>query len=103
MHPLEPQPRERRYSVRQQARLNAGTHAKLEELAAVLHRKRADILRYVMDWGVAHTQGWSIDPSIPDRPRLVRMLLDPYLLQKVQDAAGAHGASITAWLRHAMR
>jgi hypothetical protein len=52
--PPEPQ---RRYSVRRQARLDAETHAKLEELAHTFHRKRAAILRFVMQWGLTQTQG----------------------------------------------
>jgi predicted transcriptional regulator len=101
--PSEPQPRQRRYSVRRQARLDAETHGKMEALAKTFHRKRAAILRYVMQWGLAHTIGWTIDSSIPDRPHLVHMLVDPELLQQVQDAADAHGASVAAWLRQAMR
>jgi hypothetical protein len=31
------------------------------------------------------------------------MLVDPELLQQVQDAADAHGVTVAAWLRHAMR
>jgi predicted transcriptional regulator len=46
--PSGPHPRQRRYSVRQQARLDAETHAKLEALATALHRKRAQVLRHVM-------------------------------------------------------
>jgi hypothetical protein len=30
------------------------------------------------------------------------MLVEPELLQQVQDAAGAHGVSVAAWMRHAM-
>jgi predicted transcriptional regulator len=104
MHPpAETRPRHRRYSVSRQARLDAETHAKLEELANTFHRKRAAILRHVMQWGLAHTTGWMVDPSIPDRPRLVHMLMDPELYQQVQDAADAHGASVATWLRYAMR
>jgi hypothetical protein len=104
MHPPpETRPRHRRYSVRRQARLDAETHAKLEELAHTFHRKRAQILRYVMQWALAHTQGWTVDPSIPDRPHLVHMLVDPELLQQVQAAAAAHGAGVAAWLRQAIR
>jgi hypothetical protein len=44
-------PRHVRYSVRHQARLDAETHAKLEELADAFRRKRAAILRFVMQWG----------------------------------------------------
>jgi hypothetical protein len=101
--PLGSKPRERRYSVRRQARLDAEKQAKLEELASGFHRKRAVILRYVMHWGLAHTHGWTVDPSIPDRPHLVHMLVEPELLQQVQDAADAHGASVAAWERQAMR
>jgi predicted DNA-binding protein len=101
--PLEPQPRQRHYSVRRQARLDAETSAQLEVLAKTFHRKRAGILRYVMQWALAHTQGWTIDPSIPNRPHLVHMLVDPELLQQVQEAAAAHGADVAAWERHAMR
>jgi predicted DNA-binding protein len=104
MHPPpEPRPRHRRYSVRRQARLDAETHAKLEELAHTFHRKRAQILRYVMQWALTHTQGWTVDPSTPDRPHLVHMLVDPELLRQVQAAAAAHGADVAAWERHAMR
>jgi hypothetical protein len=103
MHPPEPQPRQPRYSVRQQARLDRETHAKLEELVTSLHRKRAEILRYVMQWGLAHTQGWTVDPSIPDRPHLVHMLVEPDLFHQVQEAAESHGVTVAAWLRQAMR
>ena len=104
MHPPpEPQPRPRRSSVRRQARLDAETQAKLAELARTFHRKRAAVLRLVMGWGLAHTREWTLDPSIPDRPRLVHVQVDPELLRQVQAAAAAHGADVAAWERHAMR
>jgi hypothetical protein len=101
--PPEPHPRQLRYSVRRQARLDAETFAKLEALAHTCRRKRAQILRHVMPWGLAYTTGSTVAPSIPDCPRLVHLLLDPELLQRVQDAAAAHGVSVAAWLRQAMR
>jgi predicted transcriptional regulator len=101
--PLDSRTRQRRYSTCRQARLDAETHAKLEALANSFYRKRAQILRHVMQWGIAHTNGWTIDSSIPDRPHLVQMLVEPDLLQQVHAAADAHGASVAAWLRHAMR
>jgi predicted transcriptional regulator len=104
MHPPpKPRPRQRRYSVRRQARLDAETHAKLEALTRIFHRKRSAILRHVMQWGLGHTTGWTVDLSIPNRPHLVHRLVEPHLLQQVQAAAEAHGASVAAWLRHAMR
>jgi hypothetical protein len=99
--PPEPRPRQRRYRVWQRARLDRGTHATLEALAHTCHRKRAQILRHVMPWGLAYTTGSTVAPSIPDRLRLVHMRLDPERLQPVQDAAAAHAVSGAAWVRHA--
>jgi predicted DNA-binding protein len=101
--PRDPQPRHVRYSVRYQARLDAETHAKLEELAATFHRKRSAILRHVMPWGLTQTRGWTVDRAVPGTVRTVGMLLEPELLQQVQEAAATHGATIAAWLRQAMR
>jgi len=101
--PPDPLPRQRRYSVRQQARLDAETHAKRAELSSGFHRKRAAILRYVMDWGLGHTEGWAVDLSIPDRPHLVHLLVELDLLQQVQAAADAHHVTVASWLRQAMR
>jgi predicted DNA-binding protein len=97
------QPRHVRYSVRHQARLDAETHAKLEELARTSRRKRAAILRYVMQWGLRHSKGWTIDRSTVSAVLPVPVLLEPELLQQVQNAAAAHGVSMAAWLREAMR
>jgi len=99
----EPQLRHVRYSARLQARLDAERQAKLEELTKIFHRKRAPILRYVMQWGIGHSGRWTIDPSTPTAPCLVPLLVEPALLQQVQDAAAAHGVSAAAWLRQAMR
>jgi predicted transcriptional regulator len=101
--PLGPKPRERRYGVRQQARLDGETHAKLEALATALHWKRTAILRFVMGWGLTHGKAWTVDPSIPDHPHLVHMLVEPDLLQQVQEAAERHSVPVAAWLRHAIR
>jgi predicted transcriptional regulator len=101
--PRDPQPRHVRDRVRYQARLDAETHAKLEELAAAFHRKRSAILRHTMPWGLTQTRGWTVDRAVPGTVRTVGMLLDPELLQQVQEAAAVHGATIAAWLRQAMR
>jgi predicted transcriptional regulator len=101
--PRESQPRTRRYSVRYHDRLYAETWAKLQELAAAFHRKRSAILRHVMQWGLTQTRGWTIDMTVPGTVRTVGMLLEPELLQRVQEAAAVHGATVAAWLRQAMR
>jgi hypothetical protein len=92
--PQEPQPRRRRYSARYLARLDSETHAKLEELTKTFHRKRGTILRYVMQWGLTHAKGWTIDPSIPASMHLTPVLLGPVLMQQVQAAAETHGAAV---------
>jgi hypothetical protein len=101
--PRAPHQRHVRYSVRHHARLDAETHAKLEELAAAIHRKRSAILRYVMQWGLVHGRAWTIDPSIPASVHLVHVLVEPAVMLQVEDAAAARGASVAAWLRYAMR
>jgi predicted transcriptional regulator len=101
--PSDPQPRQHRYRARHQARLDADTYAKLEELAAAFHRKRSAILRFVMQWGLVHSEGWTIDKSPVVAVPPVPVLLEPELLQQVQHAAAAHGANMAAWLREAVR
>jgi predicted transcriptional regulator len=101
--PRDPQPRHVRDRVRYQARLDAETHTKLEELAAAFHRTRSAILRHAMPWGLTQTRGWTVDRAVPGTVRTVGMLLEPELLQQVQEAAAVHGATIAAWLRQAMR
>jgi hypothetical protein len=75
-HPAK-QPRD---SLRRQSRLDKDTSAKLEELAKMFHRTRAAVLRYVMQWGLAHTQGWIVDRSIPATAHPVTMLVEAALL-----------------------
>ena len=101
--PPEPRPRQRRYSVRQQARLDAEMYAKLAELAHTFHRKRAQILRHVMQWGLPRAHGWVVDRSIPATAHPVTLLVDPELCQQMEAAATAHGVTTAAWLRQAMR
>jgi predicted transcriptional regulator len=101
--PQAPQPRHVRYRVRHQARLDAETHAKLEELAAAFHRKRSATLRHTMQWGLTQTRGWTVDRAVPGTVRTVGMLLEPELLQQVQEGAAVHGATVAVWLRQAIR
>jgi hypothetical protein len=92
----EHQPRQRRYSARHEARLDEETHAKLEALGQTFHRKRVPILRFVMQWGLTQTKGWTVNASIPASAHLVPLLMTPELVQQVQDAADTHGVSVAA-------
>ena len=98
-----PQSRQRRYTARHHARLDVATHGKLEDLACTLDRKHSAILRAVMQWGLRHSEGWTIDQSPVVAVPPVPVLLEPDLLQQVQEAAAARGVSMAAWLREAMR
>jgi predicted DNA-binding protein len=101
--PQASQPRPRQYTARYQARLDAATLSKLEDLAKTFHRKRAPILRYVMWWGLGQSKGWMIDASHPAAVRTVSLLLEPDLLRQVQETAAARGVSVAAWVREAVR
>jgi predicted transcriptional regulator len=101
--PHAPYPRHVRYGVRYQARLDAETFEKLAELARAFHRKRGPILRHVMQWGLRHAKGWTIEPSVPASAHLVHVLVEPAVMQEVQAAADHQQVSVATWLRHAMR
>jgi predicted DNA-binding protein len=92
-----------RYSARYEARLDVETHAKLKALAATFHRKRSAILRCLMQWGLTQTRSWTIDTAAPVTVHPLSLLLEPHLLQHVQEAASARGATVAAWVRQVMR
>jgi hypothetical protein len=94
--PGEAGPHQRRYRVRQQARLDRETPATLEALPNAFHLKHAPRLRGLMPWGLAHAQERTVDLSISDAPHLVHMLMDPKVIQQVQETANARGASVAA-------
>jgi hypothetical protein len=77
--------------------------ARLEEFACSFHRKRSAIVRYVMQWGLTQTEGWTVDRSAVVAVPPVAVLLERESLRHVQDAAAAHGTRIAAWLREAVR
>src|SRR4051812_45359117 len=56
-----------------------------------------------MQWGLTQTREWTVDRTVPGTVHTVAMLLEPNLLQQVQNAAVAHGTTVAAWVRHAIR
>ena len=96
-------PRQRRYDIRYQARLDPSTLAKVVEFVSTCHRKRSAILRCVMQWGLRHSEGWTVDQSPVVAVPPVPVLLEPKLFQQVQEPAAAHGVSMAAWVREAVR
>jgi hypothetical protein len=81
--PQASQPRQRRDSVRYQAGLDVETQATLEDWVKALQRKRGQILRYVMQWGLAHGKDWTIDQSLRASVHPDHMLLEPESLHRV--------------------
>jgi hypothetical protein len=57
----------------------------------------------VLQWGLHHSTGWTIDRSPVVAVPPVPVLLEPELLQQVQEAAAGYGVSMAAWLRETMR
>lgn len=88
-----------RSSTRVEARLDAETQAKVEDLAHVFHRTRAAILRYVIPWGLTQLKEGTVEVAIPPTVRTLSLWLDPELSQQVQAAARTHGVTGAAWLR----
>jgi predicted transcriptional regulator len=101
--PRVPRTRPVRHSARYEARLDTETHAKLEDFARTFHRKRSAVLRCVMQWGLTQTQGWTVDTAVPGTVHTLSLLLELELLQQVQEAASAQGATVAAWVRQVMR
>jgi hypothetical protein len=98
-----PQPRQRRSSVRSQARLDAQTYATREVLTQTFRRTRAPILRHVMRWGLSHSGDWPTDPSLPAAVRLVHMLVGPALVPHVQTAADQQKVRAAVYWHQALR
>ena len=89
------QPRQRRDSVRRQPRPEAETSVKLKALVNTLHWKRAAILRYIMQWGLANTQRWTIDSSIMRRTWLDWEMSLPCYRRSLQLIRPRVGAMLT--------
>ena len=47
--------------IRMDARLDAATRQKVDELATRFHQPRATVLGYIMQWGLTHGQTGPID------------------------------------------
>jgi len=56
-----------------------------------------------MQVGLGHSQGWTLDLSIPASAHLIHIMVEPTLMHHMRDAAAAHHIRVAAWLRHAVR
>jgi hypothetical protein len=64
----DPQPPESRTSIRMDARLDATTRAKVDELATRFHQPRAAVLCHIMRWGLSRGHAEMRDSGASEGP-----------------------------------
>jgi hypothetical protein len=105
MHaPPDYQLHEPRASIRLDARLDATTRQKGDDLARPFHQPRAAVLSHIMHWGLSRGQTGRLDRD--DSQGFVRHLscaVASALYQQVQQAAAAVGVKTAPWLRQMIR
>jgi hypothetical protein len=104
MIPPEQRPSQSRASVRIDARLDAATRAKVDDLAHHFHRRRAAVVCTIMRWGLRRGQPGTLDGGASDGPvRHLHLSVDPALPARVAQAAAVAGVPIAPWLRAMVR
>jgi hypothetical protein len=102
-HP-DPKPREPHTRIRMDARLDAMTRAKVEDLAARFHRTRAAVLCHIMRWGLHHGQTIPLEQDAsPGAVSHLCLNVDAVLYEQVATAAAVVGGNIAAWVRQLVR
>lgn len=97
--PVEPHTR-----IRMDARLDATTRAKVEDLAACFHQTRAAVLRSIMHWGLTHGEPVPLEQDASPNPvRHLYLNVDAVLQEQVASAAAGAGGAIALWLRQMVR
>jgi len=95
---------EPRASIRMDARLDAMTRAKVDDLARHFHQPRAAVLCHIMHWGLSHEQTGPLDQGESHGPvRHLYLYVPSELREQVEKAAAAAGVNIAPWLRHMVR
>lgn len=90
--PPDRQTREPRASIRIDARLDAMTRAKVDDLATHFHQPRAAVLSHIMHWGLNHGQPVPLDHDASPGPvRHLYLKVDAALQKKVAKAVAATG------------
>jgi predicted DNA-binding protein len=91
-------------SVRMDARLDADTRQKVDDLAGHFRQPRASVLRHILRWGLSHHQGGAPDQGPSQGPvRHLSLYVDAGLYEAVRKAAAAAGVTTAPWLRHLVR
>jgi predicted transcriptional regulator len=99
--PPDHKPNQPPSSIRMDARLDARTWAKVDDLAKRFHQPRAAVLSYIMQWGLSHSQTGPLDQGESEGPvRHFYLYVASELHARVAKAATAAGVKIAPWLRH---
>jgi hypothetical protein len=102
--PPDDLPRAPRSSIRTDARLDAMTRAKVDDLATHFHQPRAAVLSYIREWGLGREQTRPLDQDDAQGPvRHLYLYVQSDLHERVEKAATAVGVRLAPWLRHMVR
>jgi hypothetical protein len=99
-----PQPPKSRTSIRMDARLDARTRAKVDDLANRFHQPRAAVLSYIMEWALSRGQAATRDGGEAEGTVChLYLYVDTALHARVEQVASAAGMKIAPWLRAMVR
>jgi hypothetical protein len=102
--PFDRKNREPRTSIRIDARLDATTRAKVDELTQRFHQPRAAVVCHIMHWGLSRGRAELRDGGGAEGPvRHLYLYVDIELHAQVEQAATAAGMKIAPWLRAMVR
>jgi len=86
------------------ARLDAATRQKVDDLAQRFHRPRAMVLCQIMEWGLSREQPAFFDQAESPSPvRHLSLYVPSELHKQIEKAAIAAGVKVAPWLRHMAR
>ncbi len=95
---------ESRASIRTDARLDATTRQKVDELATRFHTPRAAVLGYIVEWGLSRGQTARLTEGEAQGPvRHLYCYVASDLHAQVEKTASAAGVKTAPWLRHMVR
>jgi hypothetical protein len=98
------QPREPPASIRLDARLDATTRQKVDDLARHFHQPRAAVLRHIMRWGLDRRPMETLEQADAQGPvHHLSLNVDSNLYAEVQQVATTAGVNIAPWLRQMIR
>jgi predicted HicB family RNase H-like nuclease len=88
-------------SIRLDARLDAVTRQKVDDLARRFRQPRAAVLSHIMWWGLSRAPAGALDGGASHSPvRHLSLYVPVELHARAQNAAAAAGVHLAPWLRH---